>query len=176
MTASVPKQSTPRQGTEMFFHNIVPPKKGNNQRPVRGRKWEWMSASSLMALKQSTPRQGTEMGVDVCLISHGIETINAPSGDGNMRGISFRHCTMKKLLPRQGTETSSHCRILNTKQSTPRQGTRNHCNTVLLQQFYFETIHTPLGDGKDIPAIAFGMFMKHNQRPDRGQKRAVIFE
>ena len=25
-------------------------------------------------------------------------------------------------------------------------------------------------------AIAFGMFMKHNQRPDRGQKRAVIFE
>lgn len=62
------------------------------------------------------------------------------------------------------------------KQSTPRQGTRNHCNTVLLQQFYFETIHTPLGDGKDIPAIAFGMFMKHNQRPDRGQKRAVIFE
>ena len=109
------KQSTPRQGTEMFFHNIVPPKKGNNQRPVRGRKWEWMSASSLMALKQSTPRQGTEMGVDVCLISHGIETINAPSGDGNMRGISFRHCTMKKLLPRQGTETSSHCRIFITR-------------------------------------------------------------
>ena len=42
--------------------------------------------------------------------------------------------------------------------------------------FYPEAIHTPLGDGKDIPAIAFGMFMKHNQRPDRGQKRAVIFE
>ncbi len=32
------------------------------------------------------------------------EAIHTPLGDGNMRGISFRHCTMKKLLPRQGTK------------------------------------------------------------------------
>ena len=54
------------------------------------------------------------------------EAIHTPLGDGNMRGISFRHCTMKKLLPRQGTEThqNPHRTWMGLKVVNPRQGTR----------------------------------------------------
>ena len=57
------KQSTPRQGTEILDEEC------KNARPL---------------MKQSTPRQGTE----ICMIVDNYlplsETINAPSGDGNV--------------------------------------------------------------------------------------------
>ena len=54
------------------------------------------------------PRQGTEI-FDFPFISYDSnETINAPSGDGNSQGISFRHCTMKKITAPPGDEAKKY--------------------------------------------------------------------
>lgn len=55
-------------------------------------------------LKQSMPRQGTETIFLDIFIPVLRETINTPLGDGNSQGISFRHCTMKKITAPPGDE------------------------------------------------------------------------
>ena len=85
------KQSMPRQGTEMPFQIF--------QKPPR-------------AEKQSMPRQGTEI-FDFPFISYDSnETINAPSGDGNIPVLRIKlRAVLKQSMPRQGTEIAKASRL-----------------------------------------------------------------
>ena len=84
----------------------------NNQCPARGRKSQKSIIVITLLPKQSMPRQGTEI-FDFPFISYDSnETINAPSGDGNIPVLRIKlRAVLKQSMPRQGTEIAKASRL-----------------------------------------------------------------
>ena len=103
---------------------------GNNQHPARGRKRGLgvLLVGVFIETINTPPGDGNKDQVWQ-LIIHGetintplgdgnirksmpclprLETINTPLGDGNSQGISFRHCTMKKITAPPGDEAKKY--------------------------------------------------------------------
>ena len=144
----VRKQPTPRKGTETALQGRQAAGCRNNPHPARGRK------------PCRRPRRKTS----------GCETTHTPQGDVNWCFSVNRRYSAKQPTPRKGTETlhrmCSACGAA-SKQPTPRKGTETfrdarmlcHCGNnphpargrkpkfVILLPSYYETTHTPQGDG-----------------------------
>ena len=142
----VPKQPTPRKGTETAFEFVEVITIGNNPHPARGRKH--FSYSSLLrpARNNPHPARGRKPAVHEPLLCV-FETTHTPQGDGNSVEPVYVLLFLKQPTPRKGTETctvSSYTRqlrnnphpargrkpltphagsIVPAKQPTPRKGT-----------------------------------------------------
>ena len=133
-STTLPKQSTPRKGTETTnstfqfcsrLETIYTPQGDGNPFLYR--------VSIKSPKKQSTPRKGTETYCFAHILPKLIETIYTPQGDGN-RSAKFKlfRFSRNNLHPARGRKLacgSSHCSCHCKKQSTPRKGTEIRSGT-----------------------------------------------
>ena len=104
------KQSTPRQGTEMPFIKLKCLWNGrNNQRPVRGRKYLCSFYRPNHLRNNQRPVRGRKCFARLLVSLQCVETINAPSGDGNPKVDINIYAALETINAPSGDGNGSGC-------------------------------------------------------------------
>ena len=196
--AALPKQPTPRKGTETRLcvpvfapdRNNPHPARGrklpdpgsrifchrNNPHPARGRKPCTLPLCSFAARNNPHPARGRKPAAALPARPD-IETTHTPQGDGNLHpaGKPINHS--KQPTPRKGTETprryGTGCKSAR-KQPTPRKGTETTFSRPLDCPFQ-ETTHTPQGDGNSRGMILTVPISETTHTP-QGDGNSLLFQ